>query len=294
MVKKAIGIRKFQKNILEIDMLSHAGPLIFVAAAIILAMSAIAINAQEVIAWRLSQPEVQQIGDRVFENECASENKNLVAWNEGEDFMSLGIGHFIWHPINGRDNFEESFIKFLEYARSSGEQIPAWLDITPLPPCPWGSRSSFLSTQNDARLTELHEFLIRTKSLQAAFIVKRLEDSLPFMLSSVPEAAQVKIAARFHRVASAPSGIYALADYVNFKGLGISPAEKYQGKGWGLLQVLEGMGDQNEEQDVVEEFVRSANTVLNERVRNSPPGRNEQRWMPGWQNRINSYINKEK
>jgi hypothetical protein len=247
-------------------------------------------NAQGIL---VSQQEIQQIGERVFENECASKDENLIAWNEGEDFMSLGIGHFIWHPANGKDSFEESFIKFLEYAKNSGEQITAWLDITPLPECPWNSRNSFLSARSDSRLTELREFLIRTKSLQAAFIVKRLEDSLPLMLNTIPENGREKIASQFHRIASTSSGIYALADYVNFKGPGIASAEKYQGKGWGLLQVLEGMGGESQAPDVIGEFARAANIVLEDRVRNSPLGRNEQKWLPGWQKRVNSYIRQE-
>ncbi|MBM3248041.1 MAG: hypothetical protein FJZ10_01250 [Candidatus Omnitrophica bacterium] len=241
----------------------------------------------------LSQQEIQQIGERVFENECASKDENLIVWNEGEDFMSLGIGHFIWYPENGKDSFEESFVKFLKYAKASGEQIPGWLDTTPFPACSWSSREHFLSAQSDSRLIELKDFLIKTKSLQAAFIMRRLEDALPLIFKSTPEGVREKIASQFYRVASAPSGVYALADYVNFKGLGIAPFENYQGKGWGLLQVLEGMREENEAPDAVGEFARSANAVLEERVKNSPSGRNEQKWLPGWKKRVNSYIKQE-
>lgn len=241
----------------------------------------------------LSQQEIQQIGERVFENECVSKEENLIAWNESEDFMSVGIAHFIWHPANCKELFEGSFVKFLEYAKTSGEKIPRWLDKKPFPACPWSSRDSFLSAQSDSRLIELKDFLIKTKPLQAAFIVRRLEESLPLILKSAPEDRCEKIALQFHRVASIPSGIYALADYVNFKGFGIAPSENYQGKGWGLLQVLEGMRSENEAPDAVGEFARSANAVLEDRVKNSPLGRNEQKWLPGWQKRVNSYIKQE-
>lgn len=207
--------------------------------------------------------------------------------------MSLGIGHFIWLPANGKDSFEGSFIKFLEYAKLSGEQIPAWLDTMPFLACQWSSREHFLNAQSDSRLTESREFLIRTKSLQAAFIVKRLEEALPLIIKKTPEGVREKISSQFYRVASTPSGVYALADYVNFKGLGIAPAENYRSKGWGLLQVLEGMRDENEAPDAVGEFARSADNVLVERVKNSPLGRNEQKWLPGWQKRVNSYIKQE-
>ena len=35
-----------------------------------------------------------------------------------------------------------------------------------------------------------------------------------------------------------------LIDYVNFKGEGVLETERYRGRGWGLLQVLEGMPEQ--------------------------------------------------
>lgn len=241
----------------------------------------------------VSQQEIQQIGERVFENECALKDENLIAWNEGEDFMSLGIGHFIWHPANGKDSFEESFVRFLEYAESSGEQIPGWLDTAPFPACPWSSREGFLASAEDGRLIELKQFLIKTKPLQTVFIIKRLEEALPLILNSVSEERRNKINLQFNRVVFSPSGVFVLADYVNFKGLGITPSENYQGKGWGLLQVLEGMRDEKEAPDAVGEFARSANVVLEDRVKNSPSGRNEQKWLPGWQKRVNSYIKQE-
>lgn len=52
-------------------------------------------------AIQLSMEEIRLIGERVFENECASREESLIDWNEGEDFLSLGIGHFIWYPRGG-------------------------------------------------------------------------------------------------------------------------------------------------------------------------------------------------
>ena len=264
--------------------------LIFLGMFIVLAGSITKVNAQRAIIGQLSRQEIQQIGEKVFENECASKDENLIAWNEGEGFLSLGIGHFIWYPANSRKLFEGSFVKFLEYAKASSEKIPSWLDKKPFPACPWGSRDSFLSAQSDRRLIELRGFLIKTKSTQTAFIVKRLEEALPLILKHVSEGSREKITFQFDRLIATPSGVYVLADYANFKGLGITPSEYYQGKGWGLLQVLKGMRGEDEAPDAVREFTRSANIVLTDRVNNSPLGRNEKRWLPGWQKRVNSYI----
>jgi hypothetical protein len=264
--------------------------LIFLGVFLVLVGSITKVNAQRAIIRQLSKQEIQQIGERVFENECASKGENLIVWNEGEDFMSLGIGHFIWYPANGKKLFVGSFVKFLEYAKISGDKIPRWLDKKPFPVCLWNSRDNFLSAQSDSRLMELRNFLIKSKPTQAVFIMKRLEEALPLILKHVSEGSREKITFQFGRLASTPLGVYVLADYANFKGLGITPSEYYRGKGWGLLQVLEGMRNANEAPDAVREFVRSANTVLEDRVKNSPLGRNEKKWLPGWQKRVNSYI----
>ncbi|MBU4252067.1 MAG: hypothetical protein KKC39_00385 [Candidatus Omnitrophica bacterium] len=269
------------------------GVLIFLGVLLVLAGSTVKANAQSSIIRRLSQQEIDQIGERIFENECALKEENLLTWNLGEDFMSLGIGHFIWYPAKGRKTFVGSFVKFLEYAKNSGEKIPRWLDKKPIPACPWSSRDSFLSAKSDSRLTELRGLLIKSKSLQAAFIIKRLEEALPLILKHVSEGSCEKITFQLDRLTSTFLGVFVLADYTNFKGLGITPSEYYRGKGWGLLQALEGMRDKNEAPDAVREFVRSANVVLKDRVKNSPPGRNEQKWLPGWQKRVNSYIKQE-
>ncbi|HDS09950.1 MAG TPA: hypothetical protein ENN73_06960 [Firmicutes bacterium] len=244
-------------------------------------------------AIQLSTEEIRWIGERVFENECASRDECLIEWNEGEDFLSLGIGHFIWYPKGKPGPFEESFPEFLNYAEASGEKIPRWLNTNLSPFCPWYSRADFLNNQKDHRLLELREFLIATKLLQAAFIVKRLENALPLMLKNAPKDNRGKISLQFDRMASTISGVYALADYINFKGLGITPRESYQGKGWGLLQVLSEMKEADNESDLLKEFSVAAKKILEERVNNSPPGRNEKKWLLGWQRRVDSYLNGE-
>ena len=81
-------------------------------------------------------------------------------------------------------------------------------------------------------------------------------------------------------------------DYVNFKGEGISPGERYNGEGWGLLQVLEGMADAPAGQPSVEAFVKSADAALRRRVANSPPARGEDRWLPDWRRRLLTYLDR--
>jgi len=81
-------------------------------------------------------------------------------------------------------------------------------------------------------------------------------------------------------------GYYALIDYVNFKGEGTKVSERYQGKGGGLLQVLQEMDGSD---DALSAFANAADQVLTRRVKLSPPERGEERWLSGWRKRLSTY-----
>ena len=66
-------------------------------------------------------------------------------------------------------------------------------------------------------------------------------------------------------------------------------AERYNGRGWGLLQVLGEMRDVPSGPSAAKEFAASAKRVLSRRIANSPPERGEKRWEPGWHNRCDTY-----
>lgn len=231
----------------------------------------------------LSDGLAERIGQRLWQNESGGTIAGLTAWNFGEDFASLGIGHFIWYPVNMRGPFEESFPPLVRYLVSSGVKIPAWLEE--VGGCPWSNRAQFMADQQSPRMKELRSLLADTISLQARFAGLRLERALPKMLEAVPSEDREKIRANFDRVAGEPQGLYALVDYVNFKGEGTLASERYRGEGWGLLQVLEEMRSG----PAASEFSRAADRVLTRRVANAPAARDEKRWLPGWRNRIRTY-----
>lgn len=241
---------------------------------------------------KLSQEELQQIGNRIYFNECGGNVENLVAWNEGEEFPSLGIGHFIWYPPGKEGPFQETFPALLEYYRSQGVKLPAWVDKLPNQDPPWSNRQEFIHDATSERVGELRQLLLDTIPLQTAFLVNRFQISLDNLLEHSPEELHNHIKTQFYRVANSPMGMYALIDYVNFKGEGTNPSERYMGEGWGLLQVLEEMDGTETGISAVNQFVGAAGEVLARRIQNSPPERNEKRWLPGWKNRLNTYIPK--
>lgn len=235
----------------------------------------------------LSEADFQWLGKQIYQNECNSNYQCLTSWNQGEDFPSLGIGHFIWFQADQIEPFEETFPALLDYLRNKGEALPRWLLDMPVAESPWPNRDSFLTEIESARMAELREFLFNTREQQSAFIANRLVETLPQLLQSAPTQYHSTIESNFNAIAntSPPYGLYALIDYVHFKGSGINEKERYQQLGWGLAQVLLQMKGND-----LQAFVDAAETVLVRRVKNSPEHRNEGRWLKGWKNRLQTYL----
>ncbi|MEX2474173.1 hypothetical protein [Marinobacter sp.] len=248
------------------------------------------VAASETKALRLvlSETELEWVGAQVFRNECAGRHECLVHWNKGEAFPSLGIGHFIWYPEGVSDRFVESFPALVEYMKSRAVAVPRWLNATPVPGAPWGDRIEFLSGPNHDQVNELREFLAATKGMQAGFIVRRARDSLQKVVAAAPADETDLIRQRLSSLSDTPGGTYALIDYVNFKGEGLSPDERYQGQGWGLLQVLRAMSGVPEV-PVLEQFREAAARVLTRRARNAQASIERERWLPGWLRRLETY-----
>ncbi len=245
-------------------------------------------GAQILAAVALSHGDALRIGRKIWQNECNGTIAGLTSWNEGENFASLGIGHFIWYPKNQRGPFEESFPKLVSFIASRGAELPALLSRIGETPCPWNSRAEFLHAQQTPAMNQVRQFLANTVDFQAEFLIARLQNALPKMLAEAAPSDRANVQQQFERMASTQEGCFALADYVNFKGEGVLHTERYQGQGWGLLQVLESMHG-IEPATAVNEFSRSAKTVLKRRVQNAPPQRHESRWLSGWIQRVNSY-----
>ena len=231
----------------------------------------------------LSDRELDSIGQRVWQNECGGTREGLTSWNSGENFASLGIGHFIWYPKGVNGPFEESFPALVKFLAANGAKTPAWLAGD----CPWATRAEFQADSRSARMNELRDLLAATIRIQSRFLAQRMNDALPKMLAAAPAAQRENVKRQFERLAASGSGTYALIDYVNFKGEGTKPEERYNGEGWGLLQVLAGMRGSGA--GAAGEFGESAATVLTRRVQNSPPDRGEQRWLAGWKSRVRGY-----
>ncbi|PQJ30216.1 hypothetical protein [Rubritalea profundi] len=237
---------------------------------------------------KLSPSQKKKIGNKIWQNESGGSINGLTTWNTGEEFPSMGIGHFIWYPKGFNGRWTESFPDFVRYAQASGRKdIPAW--VLQAKDCPWNSKAAFQADFNGAKLSGLRTFLANSVTLQTDFIIQKSQAALPKMLKAAPAANRQRTQTNYHLVATTTNGTYALIDYVNFKGEGINPRERYNNQGWGLLQVLSNMRPSKGGQDSARAFADSAKLTLNQRIKNSPAERGEKRWKAGWHNRCETY-----
>ena len=242
----------------------------------------------------LTEKQAHFIAKKVWQNEGAGKDKYLVWWNEGEDFASLGIGHFIWFSKGHTERFREVFPMLLEFMEKRDVKMPVWLNHKS--DLPWNSKRelAIAKKEQSRKYKELFHFLKTTMSYQAEFMADRLEKALPQILESIDEKRDREtIERKFNHMLYLKSGIlderglYILLDYTNFKGEGTLKSERYNGEGWGLLQVLEYLDESKKNK--YKAFAHSAKAMLSRRIKNSPPKRGEERWRRGWSVRLDTY-----
>lgn len=237
---------------------------------------------------QLSSSEKQKIGRKIWQNESGGKLTGLTHWNVGEEFPSMGIGHFIWYPKGFNGRWTESFPLFIRYAQQQGSRgIPNWVIASPH--CPWPDRTAFNQDFNKAELSSLRTYLANNITLQTDFIIATSQQALPKIMAAAPAGQRNRIASNYHKVSASSNGTYALIDYVNFKGDGTNPTERYNQQGWGLMWVLMEMKDAAAGQAAAKEFAAAAKRCLDRRISNAPPSRGESRWQQGWHNRCNTY-----
>jgi len=227
-----------------------------------------------------------KLSNKIYQNECSSKEDNLLFWNKNESFPSLGIGHFIWYPQNCPATFEETFPALVSFLKNQNVPLPKWLDEKMS--CPWATREIFYHQIHSEKMQELKKLLIATKKQQSLFIIKRFEDSLRQIVAKLPSNKKQAVLNQVKQLMANPKSMFALIDYLHFKGTGLNEKERYKNQGWGLLQVLSKMPDTSS--DALQEFVRCAKDLLIQRVNNSPSPSTEKKWLDGWINRIQRYL----
>ena len=189
---------------------------------------------------KLSREQLLAVAEKIFQNETGGVRNNLVDWNDGENFPSLGIGHFSWFKASGgRSGFGDSLPDMIAYYKEKGVTLPKLL--AEFKHSPWNSKSELMSKKasGDRDIQELIAFFDSTRDIQVMFIYDRLKGSLDKMIQASSNKENLKN--QFERMVNTPNGLYALIDYVNFKGEGLKGVSSYNNVAWGLRQVLENM-----------------------------------------------------
>ena len=237
----------------------------------------------------LTQYELNVIAEKIYQNETSGNPKNLMFWSTNEDFASLGIGHFIWYPAGAVHRFDQTFPGMIDYYVAKKVEIPAWLYKARKTGAPWKNRAVFEAARKDKEFQQLKNLLMNTKALQTQFFFDRLHASIPEIAKHVAPQYRKHVVDNYNALATTKGGLYPLIDYINFKGKGIKATERYNNQGWGLLQVLKNMRPVQAGPAALQEFSRTAQMILERRVRNSPPANNEKRWLKGWEVRTRGY-----
>ena len=103
----------------------------------------------------ITKKELDSVAEKIFKNEAGGQKSNLVHWNTGENFPSLGIGRFIWYKKEQRGPFEESLPQLVRYYKSKNVRLPKILRENEY--APWSSREELilLKEVKDADIAEL-------------------------------------------------------------------------------------------------------------------------------------------
>ena len=233
--------------------------------------------------------DLNWVAKKIYSNQLSNDPTQLVKWNEVGNFAVLGINQLIWYPANKSGSFSETFPAYVEFAKANNVPVPAWIAQRPSRGGPWADAAAFQRASNDPQMRELRGFMAKTLNVQANFMINRLQQRMPTMVNSLPASDRQRVMTNFQRLAQSPGGIYPLLDYLQFKGDGMNPAQRYNGQGWGLLQVLQSMQETSAGPAALAEFRRAADDTLVQRIANAPSDKREARLLNDWLKRINTY-----
>ena len=235
----------------------------------------------------LGYSQKNHIAKQIFKNETGGNRSKLIHWNSGEDFPSLGIGHFIWIPRSSNAGFGDSFKEVVQFYKKNDVELPHFLKgLAPNYDCPWQNSNDFWIQRYDPKVLELETFLATTFDVQTSYLFSKLKESLPKILNGLSNEEKIFIDRNIKSIISTQASWYPIIDYLNFKGSGHGQYVTTEKGGWGLRQVLLGMQPSISNTDPVGAFMDSAIKTLTKRVelRNY-----DRRWLDGWSKRIETY-----
>ncbi len=117
----------------------------------------------------LEAAQLQSVGKKIYQNETGSNPEHLIAWNNGEAFASLGLGHFIWFPKDTDSPFTETFPSLLQYLQTQNVAIPVWLQQNQN--CPWTTKQDFNEAKNHKQKKKTQKYYYKMFHDHSIFFV---------------------------------------------------------------------------------------------------------------------------
>lgn len=250
----------------------------------------------------------------IWQREGLGKVEYLTFWSPKEGFASVGFNHSLWYPTS-----EPSPINsFAKFAIERGLQDVPRVLLKKIPPY-LNTRSQWAAGVIDAKegapesragrvIQDLQTFFLReeVQNLQLDFMLVGLlefEKNLIQTIQSVGEEERrngwleraAVVQWNFRMLAKDSYAVMAMADYVNFKGTGLTEGAIRIGhetrevtleKNWGLLQVLSSIDSRLLQRNPLLAFQKAAEQVLQLRVQR---WNEDQIWLRGWRNRLKSY-----
>ena len=95
-------------------------------------------------------------------------------------------------PVVGRQLYS-----LVRYLVSKGVNVPEFIFNKH---CPWETREDFVKAKNSPQMIELRNLLFSTIPLQTEFILLRLENALPKMVSAISIKNRSKVQSNFYKL----------------------------------------------------------------------------------------------
>lgn len=216
--------------------------------------------------------------------------------------MHLGIAQNLWLPEGSNSIFQTEWPTVAQRLQELGCKIKPWM----LEGCPWSSQEAFDTDFNSKKMVWLRTHLSKKKLVlaQAFCIAERLQRAMDpsspdSLLTGLTEEQSTLVQKNFDLVVHCfnPSGIYALIDYVNFKGEGrLDGSEKFVGVSCGLLQVSLNIQTPEEvanDETIINAFVEGAKVTLNNRIiyhKIQDPNSNDRQYWNMWVAHLSDYL----
>ena len=147
-------------------------------------------------------------------------------------FLRSALDILSGFPRNNVQNIQNNFPYYV-FIKTKWSCFAHWLGRAVPKGAPWVCREQILKDM--LKVNEVRSLLASTIDLQIKFIIDQFKQQLPGIMEAAPSRYKSKIMYNTNLMLSFPQGSYALVDYLNLKGNGLSQTEELKGQRMGTI-----------------------------------------------------------